>query len=149
MSYRVVVEFKVDPNHPVWIEAADIVRIFEENELPESNFIEEALKEARKIVSAKIACVACRTSNDSDAKHCKKCGVLMSGSKKSTRVELKRLYWSGNHASDMLEAVAPFIHGRLEAFFVGEDGNIPGGALICNGVYTACGVEMRLVPKPA
>jgi ribosomal protein L40E len=148
MSYGVHVTFETTEGNPPWMEAHDIVRIHDENDdLPKSNFISSQFKEAQAIVNTKVPCASCKTANDSDAKHCKKCAKAMPATNKSFRVELKNLYWSGNHASDSLASVAPFVHGRLEAIFVGEDGSVFGGAIIEDGKYTKCDVEMKLVPS--
>jgi ribosomal protein L40E len=148
MSHNVRVRFDVTEGRPPWMHAADIVRIYEENEdLPESNFIEAQLKEAQVIVNSKIPCESCKTKNDSDARHCKKCGkALPTPPETATRVELKKLYWAGNHAHDSLRSVASFVHGRVEAFFVGEE-DVFAGAIIEDGKYTPCDVEMTLVPE--
>ena len=148
MSYNVRVEFKTTKTNPPWMDAYDIVRIQNTNndDLPESNFIEEHFAEAVKIVNTKISCT-CKTKNDYDAKHCKECGALLPKPTWSTAIKLEKLYWSGNHASDMLKPIAQFIHGRLDAFFVGEDGDISRGAIIENGKYTPCRTEMKLIPE--
>jgi len=153
MSYGVHVTFETTEGNPPWMEAHDIVRIHDgdeggsEESLPESNFISSQFKEAQALVNMKVPCASCKTANDSDAKHCKKCAKAMPATNKSFRVELKKLYWSGNRAHESLASVAPFVHGRIEAFFVGEDGEVFGGAIIEDGKYTKCDVEMKLVPS--
>jgi hypothetical protein len=153
MSYSVRVKFKTTEGKPPWMRAADIVQLRDEcDNLPESSFIDSAYQEAKAIVAAKVACATCKTGNDSDSLHCKKCGkALPTPPETAMKVELKKLYWSGRavsaHPSDSLESVAPFIHGRLEAFFIGEDGDVFGGAILEDGKYTAMDVEMTLVPK--
>lgn len=148
MSYRVNIKFETTKGKEPWMHAHDVVRIHDENEeLPESNFVQQVYKEAISRVTTKFPCAKCKTQNDADAKHCKDCGAKLIPPNTSTRVELKKLWWSGNHASESLESVAPYVHGRLEAFFVGEDGEVFGGAIIEDGTYTKCSVEMKLVPE--
>jgi len=150
MSYGVTVKFKYSKDKQPWMDVNDVVKIHDTFDLPESNFVYEVYKEAMARITTKVACSKCKTKNDADAKHCKNCGGALNPiTSSSNRIDLpeNRLWWSGNHASDSFESVAPFIHGRLEAFFVGEDGEVFGGAIIEDGKYIKCSVEMTLVPE--
>ena len=148
MSYHVNVRFEPDKAKPPWMEASDILKVLETSDyLPESNFIQEASGEAKKLLASRQTCSHCKVQNEMDAKFCKKCGAGLQPFRAPLRVPLKKLWWSGNHATESLEGVAKHVQGRLEAFFVGEDGNVFGGAIIEDGKYTPCHVEMKLVPK--
>jgi ribosomal protein L40E len=147
MSYNVRVKFETTKGKPPWMDAYDVIKVCSTNgELPEANFVDAVHKEALALVATKVPCGKCKARNDLDAKHCKNCGGQLKPSSTSTRIELKKLWWSGNRAADSLETVAVYVHGRLEAIFVGEDGEVFGGAIIEDGKYTPCRVVMRLVP---
>ena len=150
MSYRVSVKFEKTEGQEPWMDAHDVLKVLDQEDLPESNFVYEHRKEAQALVSAKSSCGKCGAKSDLDAKHCKGCGEHLTPPNTSLRVDLKKnLFWSGNYANDSLEVVAPYVHGRLEAFFVGEDGEVFGGAILLDGTYTKCDVEMKLVPVSA
>ena len=146
MSHHVRCIFEI--KEPVWADARDIVAHAKAEDLAESNFIDQYLKQARALISAGIRCPSCRAQNALDARFCNKCGAAVpEPSPEALRVEMKRLWWSGNHAEESLPEHARILRGgRIEVFYLGEE-DVFGGLLIEDGKVTPCSVEMKLVPE--
>jgi hypothetical protein len=108
-----------------WMTSRDVVRLLHEHrdELPECCFLEDV--EAEAVMSL---------AGDS-------------------RVSLPSLDWygggSGYSLPLLLEIIAPFIHGRVEAIFTWEGGEEATGVIVLDGKVTECDVVQTLVPKEA
>lgn len=105
-----------------FMKASDIFLILKEDELPESNFLDD------------LSDAAYAAFEEKDYERL---------------VPLENFNWchtrSGNSYEYLQETVIPKIIGRVEAIFIWEDGNSVDGIAVKDGEFVECEVEQRLL----
>lgn len=106
-----------------WIEAVHVLRLLKYKGLPENCFL-------RDMKQAAYAAIAL-------GKH-------------DAPIALPNFWWAGQRSGTswpLLDDIASFIHGHVEAIITWEGGDDVTGIIIKDGVITECDVVQTLVPR--
>lgn len=153
------VSFLSHPKKKATLPVAVLKEFFEKHEydLPETNFVETIMNELEEEdYEDDIECpkAKCETTNDSDARFCKRCGTRLKEEDEEDTVELTSLEWNGNESCETFEKwfigeLVPHIKGRIEAMVVygdPDDTDSPWKTfyfIVDDGVFTHCTLSLE------
>jgi hypothetical protein len=106
-----------------WIKAVDVMQLLQYKDLPENCFLRDMKKAAYKALAA---------------------------DKPYAHISLPNFWWAGERSGTswpLLDGIASFIYGHVEAIITWEGGDDVTGIIIKDGVLVECDVVQTLVPR--